>query len=273
MGRGSSGFIEIVRVLRSPEGCPWDREQTVESLRPFVLLEEKPTSILQAIDTHDRAALQEELGDFLFEAIFVSRICEEEGSFVIGDAIQSITDKLIRRHPHVFTPDGVALGNTSITSREVKERWGRGDQGARRAAQRRARTLLAVFRRTMPALLRAYELATRGPRSASTGSRRALCIDKIDEEVTELREAVANAGAQSDHAEEELGDLFFALANLSRKLGIEPETALRRANDSFQARFDQVERRVRDEGRELGKVTLEDLEAHWRAVKRTASEV
>lgn len=256
-------LVAIMRTLRSPEGCPWDREQTVESLRPFIL--EETYEVLQAIDARDRSALKEELGDFLFEAIFVSRLCEEEGSFAIGDAIQAVTDKLIRRHPHVFAPDGTPLGNTSISSQEVKQRWE--EIKVREGGPKKPRTLLSGVPRTMPALLRAYELSTRAATVGFDWVKTTDVLDKIDEEVAELRDAVATAGPTSAHAEEELGDLFFALANLSRKLGVEPEAALRRASDKFQVRFEGVERRARDEGRELGKLTLEEMEAHWQAVK------
>lgn len=258
-------LVEIMRVLRSPQGCPWDREQTVESLRPFVL--EETYEVLEAMDRRDRTALCEELGDFLFEAVFVSQICAEEGSFSIGDAIQSIADKLVRRHPHVFTPEGEPLGNTTITSREVKERWEAIKVRERNGATATERTLLTGMPRTMPALLRAYELSARAATVGFDWANASDVLEKIDEEVRELREAVARAGARSADAEEELGDLFFALANLSRKMGMEPESALRRANDKFQQRFEEVERRARSEGRELPQLSLEEMEGHWKAVK------
>ncbi len=260
-------LVEIMRVLRSPEGCPWDREQSVESLRPFVL--EETYEVLEAIDRGDRAALCEELGDFLFEAVFLAHICEEEGAFSIDDAVRSIAEKLIRRHPHVFTPEGQPLGRTGITSREVKERWEAIKVRERNGATEAERTLLNGVPRTMPALLRAYELSTRAATVGFDWVRAEDVLDKIDEEVRELRAAIASDGTRSADAEEEMGDLFFALANLSRKLGIEPESALRRANDKFQARFEGVERRARAEGRELPQMTLEEMEAHWQAVKAT----
>jgi MazG family protein len=258
-------LVDIMRTLRSPQGCPWDREQTVESLRPFVL--EETYEVLEAIDRRDRAALCEELGDFLFEAVFLAQICEEEGSFTIGDAIQSIRDKLVRRHPHVFTPEGEPLGNTTITSQQVKERWEAIKVRERDGAKKAERTLLSGVPRTMPALLRAYELSTRAATVGFDWVRATDVLDKIDEEVRELRVAIARTGARSPETEEELGDLFFALANLARKLGLEPESALRRANDKFQTRFEAVERRARDAGRELPSLTLEEMEAHWQAVK------
>ncbi len=258
-------LVEIMRVLRSPEGCPWDREQSVESLRPFVL--EETYEVLEAIDRGDRAALCEELGDFLFEAVFLAQIADEEGAFSVRDAVQSIADKLVRRHPHVFTPDGQPLGRTAVTSREVKERWEAIKVQERNGATKETRTLLTGVPRTMPALLRAYELSTRAATVGFDWVRADDVLDKIDEEVRELRAAVTSGGARSAEAEEEMGDLFFALANLSRKLGVEPESALRRANDKFQARFDAVERRTRAEGRNLPDLTLEEMEAQWQAVK------
>lgn len=258
-------LVEVMRVLRSPHGCPWDREQSVESLRPYVL--EETYEVLDAIDRRDRDALREELGDFLFEAVFLSQICDEEGTFTIGDAIQGITDKLVRRHPHVFAADGRPLGRTDITSREVKERWEaiklreRGDADT-------TRTLLTGVPRAMPALLRAYELASRAATVGFDWVGPGDVLAKIDEEVAELTAAVASQGAASPEAEEELGDLFFALANLARKLGIEPESALRRANDKFQRRFESVEHLARTDGHELADMALEDMEAYWQRVKR-----
>lgn len=266
-GAAFERLVEIMRVLRSAEGCPWDREQSVRSLRPFVL--EETYEVLEAIDRGDRTALCEELGDFLFEAVFLAQICEEEGAFSIGDAVRSIAEKLVRRHPHVFTPDGEPLGRTGITSREVKERWEAIKVRERSGAKKAERTLLTGVPRTMPALLRAFELSTRAATVGFDWVRAEDVLDKIDEEARELRAAVTSAGAASADAEEEMGDLFFALANLSRKIGIEPESALRRANDKFQARFDEVERRTRAEGRNLPDLRLEEMERHWEAVKNT----
>lgn len=264
-------LVEIMRTLRSPHGCPWDREQTVESLRPFVL--EETYEVLEAIDRRDRTLLREELGDFLFEAVFLAQICEEDGGFSIGDAIQSIRDKLVRRHPHVFTPEGEPLGTATITSQQVKERWEaiKVRERSEKGEQKAERSLLSGVPRTMPALLRAYELSTRAATVGFDWVRATDVLDKIDEEVRELRAAVGSTGARSAEAEEEFGDLFFALANLARKLGLEPESALRRANDKFQDRFAAVERRANASGRELPSLTLDEMEAHWRAVKASAT--
>jgi len=259
-------LVEIMRALRAPDGCPWDREQTHASLRPFVL--EETYEVLDAIESGNPAMLREELGDYLYEAVFLAQISEEAGQFSIADAVQSICDKLVRRHPHVFareTADGAPL-----TSQQVIEKWETmkarergGDEGTRRA-----KTTLSGVPRTLPSLLRAYEISARAAAVGFDWARPADVIDKIDEEVAEVRREV-ESGATGDlsRAEEEMGDLLFAIANLSRKLGIEPEAALRRANDKFTARFEAMERALGERGLSFGDVTLGEMEEEWQRVK------
>ena len=254
-------LVEIMRTLRSENGCAWDRQQTVKTLRPFVLGE--TYELLDALDREDYTELQSELGDFLFEAVFLARICEEEGRFSIADSIQTISDKLIRRHPHVFDADGKA----SLSPHEVKERWEDIKKQERNDAGEPEKTLLSGIPRTMPSLLRAYELSTRAATVGFDWVTPGDVLDKIDEEARELREAVETLGVTSPEAEEELGDLLFAVANLARKLGVEPEAALRVANDKFQKRFDDVERQVASHGERMRDLTLEQLEAHWQIAK------
>ncbi|MEO8678978.1 MAG: nucleoside triphosphate pyrophosphohydrolase [Vicinamibacterales bacterium] len=254
-------LVEIMRTLRSPGGCPWDREQTIKTLRPFVL--EETYELLDALDREDYAALEKELGDFMFQAVFLAQMCEEEGRFSIADSVQAIADKLIRRHPHVFEADG----SPALTPGQVKEKWEDIKAGERHDAAGREKTVLSGVPRSMPSLLRAYELSSRAATVGFDWVKPEDVLDKIEEEVRELREAVAEKGAASAHAEEELGDLFFAMANLSRKLGIEPEAALRVANDKFHRRFDEVERQVTAEGHRLRDLSLEQLEEHWQTAK------
>ncbi len=257
-------LVDIMRVLREPHGCPWDREQTQASLRPFVL--EETYEVLEAIDHGSPADLKEELGDFLFEAVFLARISEEAGEFSIGDAIDAICEKLVRRHPHVFAaPDG------ALTSGQVVERW-ETIKARERAADgkpaTRPRTTLSGVPKTLPALLRAYEVSARTAAVGFDWQAAADVLDKIDEEVAELRHEVeSGATGHRSRAEDEMGDLLFAMANLSRKLGIEPESALRRATDKFTARFDAVESRVAASGRTLSETTLAEMEAEWQQVK------
>lgn len=254
-------LVEIMRTLRSENGCAWDRQQTVQTLRPFVLGE--TYELLDALDREDYDELKGELGDFLFEAVFLARICEEQGRFSIADSIQAISEKLIRRHPHVFDAEGRA----SLTPKEVKERWEDIKKKERTDAGEPDKTLLSGIPRSMPSLLRAYELATRAATVGFDWVKPEDVLDKIDEETRELREAVQTLGPKSPEAEEELGDLLFAVANLARKLGVEPEAALRVANDKFQKRFDDVERQVTSKGERMRDLTLEQLEAHWQVAK------
>jgi ATP diphosphatase len=259
-------LVDIMRTLRSPRGCAWDREQTLRSLRPYVL--EETYELLDAIDAEDYAELEKEIGDFVLEAVFLAQICEEEERFSIADSLKSVADKLVRRHPHVFAPDGSA----ALTPTEVKEQWEVIKARERREEAAEDDGLLAGVPRALPSLLRAWRLSARAATVGFDWARAEDVLAKIDEEVRELGEAVAEGGAQGAHAEEELGDLFFALANLARKLGIEPEAALRQANDKFQRRFEALEGRVAAEGRQLYELTLDELESHWHAVKAATKD-
>jgi len=258
-------LVGIMRTLRSEHGCAWDRQQTLKTLRPFVLQE--TYELLDALDRGDHDALKHELGDFLFEAVFLAQICEEEGRFSIADSIQSIADKLIRRHPHIFDPDGKA----SLTPKEVKQQWEEIKAKERKDGGEAEKTLLSGVPRSMPSLLRAYELSTRAAQVGFDWVATDDVIDKAEEEIRELREAVTNGGGRSPEAEEEFGDLLFSLVNVARKLGIEPEAALRMANDKFQRRFDDVERQVTASGKKFRDLSLDQLETHWQIAKAKAN--
>jgi nucleoside triphosphate diphosphatase len=256
-------LVEIMATLRGPDGCPWDREQTIDSLKPFVL--EETYEVLEAIDRHDHAALCEELGDFVFEAVFLAQLEAEAGAFTIADSLRSIADKLVRRHPHVFKRDE---GEAALdTAGQVRTKW-EAIKAQERGAGATPKTLLSGIAPALPALLRAYHI---GVRAASVGfdwTTPGDIVDKIQEEVDELREVVDAAGPVDERrAEEEMGDLLFSIANLSRKLGIEPETALRKASDKFTKRFGVLEKSVHESGRAMNEMTLEDLEAEWQRVK------
>src|SRR5688572_10347940 len=255
-------LVGIMRTLRSEHGCAWDRQQTLKTLRPFVLQE--TYELLDAPDRGDHDALKHELGDFLFEAVFLAQIYEEDGRFSIADSIQSIADKLIRRHPHIFDADGKA----SLTPQQVKQQWEEIKARERTAAGKPENTLLSGVPRSMPSLLRAYELSTRAAQVGFDWVTPGDVIDKAEEDVRELREAVTNGGGTSAAAEEEFGDLLFSLVNVARKLGIEPEAALRVANDKFQRRFDDVERQVVASGKSFRELNLDQLEAHWQVAKQ-----
>jgi MazG family protein len=259
-------LVEVMRTLRSPHGCPWDREQTLSSLRPYVL--EETYELLDALDREDLPSLGEELGDFLYEAVFLAQIAEEDGHFSIGDAVQAITDKLIRRHPHVFTPDGQPLAEAreEMTSGAVVQKWEDLKAGERKVAGTPEKTILSGVPRALPSLLRAYELSSRAAAVGFDWVTPGDVIEKIEEEVAELK-AAANEERDPKRVEEELGDALFALTNLARKLGVEPEAALRIANDKFQRRFEGIEKAAKNNGRTLKELSLAEMEVLWEGEK------
>lgn len=258
----SAAFDELVAImdrLRDPGGCPWDREQTIDTIRTFLL--EETYEVLDALDRDDPAKCREELGDLLFQVVFISRLYQERGLFGVDDAARSIAEKLVRRHPHVFgdAPPGSA-GETLRRWEAIKraERKGSEDPSA-----------LSGVPRELPALLRAYRL---GVKAALVGFDWAKIEDvwaKVDEEMAELRSALVGAegAAPSPGMREEVGDLLFAVANLARKLGVDPEDALRRTNDKFVRRFHHVEKRLGERGRGPAESTLEEMDALWREAK------
>jgi MazG family protein len=262
-------LVQIMRRLRSPDGCAWDREQTLASLRPFVL--EEAYEVVDAIDRGDRTALCDELGDLLLEAVFVAQICAEASAFTIADATDAVVAKLIRRHPHVFggSDTETDAGRRDLSPAEVKEQWERIKTRERAGTPERA-TLLDGIPEALPSLLRASRI---GARTANVGfdwNEPGAVIDKVDEELAELRQAVASA--DPTHIEEELGDLLFTVANLARKLRIDPESALRAANGKFTRRFRAIEQRLAARGRALHDATPEELEREWQAVKALSPE-
>ena len=258
-------------ALRAPGGCPWDREQSHRSLRPFLL--EETYEALEAIDRDDLDALRGELGDVLFQCVFHAQIAAEAGRFDIADAVDAIAAKLIRRHPHVFTPAGRPLGAAARrhgrvrTAGAVVEQWEQIKAREQTSAGTDTR-LLAGVPRAMPSLLRAYEIGSRVAAVGFDWPSAADVVDKIEEEVRELREAVAESPAR---AADELGDLLFSIANLARKLGVEPESALRQANDKFAERFAGVEAVLQTTGRSVHDASLEELEAAWQRVKASGA--
>jgi len=255
-------LIEIMATLRGPDGCPWDREQTIDTLKPFVL--EETYEVLEAIDRHDHDALREELGDFVFEAVFLAQLEAEEGRFAIADSIRHVADKLVRRHPHVFAR---GQGEAALDSAgQVRVRWEeiKAQENAGQAAK--PKTLLSGIAPALPALLRAYHIGTRAASVHFDWTKVDDVVAKIQEEVDEIREEVARGGSP-DRVEEEVGDLLFSIAQLARQLGVEPETALRKANDKFTKRFTAMERAIVETGRAMKEMTLEDLEGEWQKAK------
>src|SRR5258706_7795944 len=263
-------LVEIMATLRGPNGCPWDREQTLQTLSQFVL--EEAYEVVDAIERDDLAALREEIGDHIFEGVFLAQIAADRGAFGVADSLRAVSDKLVRRHPHVFRDDGqvhdAASKERAPSADAALSRWDT-QKAQERAAAGQTGATLGDLPHGLPALLRAYKL---GKRAAGVGfdwTRAGDVVDKIEEEVAEFRETLASEPSNTDRAEEEMGDLLFAIANLSRKLGIEPEAALRNANRKFEKRFTAMEARIGESGRRMREMTLEELEAEWQRTKAT----
>lgn len=256
LGEGTSfeAFQEIVAHLRAPDGCPWDREQTHESLRTHLMEEAYET--LDAIDSGDIGAMQEEFGDLLLQIVLHSQIASEEGEFTASDVIKGIYDKIIRRHPHVFGEiqvDGVA--NVLQNWEKLKEKERNEKEGEK--------GLLDGVPQAMPALSQAQEYQDRAARVGFDWPVVDGVLDKILEEVKEIKQAV-----NEEELSEELGDLFFVLVNLARWKKIDAESALRETNKKFKNRFAYVEQGARQQERPLSSLTLEEMDALWEDAKR-----
>jgi len=241
-------------TLRGPDGCPWDRKQTLASLKPFII--EESYEVVDAIDNDDRAALAEELGDFLLQAVFVAELTREEGSFDIYDAVTAIHDKLVHRHPHVF-------GDVEASDAEqVLVNWEKLKNEERKAENK---SVLAGVPQSLPALLKASRLTEKAARVGFDWRRTEDVFEKLDEEIGELREAIGSGDAAQIH--DEIGDLLFTIANIARKLNVNAEEALQSSNRKFSRRFESMESAVRAGGQNLDQLTLEQMDALWNDAK------
>jgi MazG family protein len=257
-GREFQALVDVMRRLRGPGGCPWDREQTLQTLRPFVL--EETYEVLDAIDRGDHDELRGEIGDLLFEGVFLAQIASDEGRFTVADSLRHISDKLIRRHPHVF-----GTARNVRTPGQVLEQWEQ-IKSREQQADGQAQSALRGMPKALPALLGAHEIGTRAAAVGFDWAKAEDVVAKIEEEVAELRQAAHGEGRE--RMEEEMGDLLFAMANLARKLGIEAESALRQANLKFTRRFQKLEQAFQAQGRTLHGASLEEMEATWQAIKK-----
>ncbi len=248
-------LIDVMARLRDPDGgCPWDLEQTFRTVAPYTL--EEAYEVTDAIERDDLAGLREELGDLLFQVVFHAQMAREQGAFDFDDVVRGICDKLVRRHPHVFG------GGAPLTDSAAQTRVWEETKHREKAASGRATSLLDDVPATMPALTRAVKLGKRAARLDFDWPDAAGVRAKVDEELAELDAARASGDAAA--VEAEFGDVLFALANLGRHLGIDPETALRGANRRFDRRFRHVEARSNATGRR----ELDALEGFWREAKR-----
>lgn len=255
-------LMQIMERLRGPGGCPWDREQTLESLRPCIL--EEAYELIEAIERDDSSSISEECGDLLLQVVFIACIGMEEGRFNLADVIQGLNEKLLRRHPHVF--GDVRIG----TSEGVMKNWDLIKQGERRKKEKDS-SIFAGIPPNLPAMAKSHRIQERAAKVGfdwEAGDLESV-IGKVREEIGELSEAIAIE--EQDHIEDEIGDLFFAMVNLSRHLKIEAEFSLQRANRKFMQRFRLIEGYVEESGRKWSDYSLEELEDLWRNAKKSLS--
>lgn len=252
-----SELLKIMVALRAEQGCPWDKQQTRDSLKPFII--EEAYEVLEAIDQHDPVAIKEELGDLLFQIVFQSRIAEEKGEFAISDVIETIAKKMISRHPHVF-------GDAACrTAEDVVVNW---EEHKKREGKQRS-SILEGVPKDLPALLRAQRLQSRASRIGFDWDRVEDVLEKLDEEVREFKDAVREK--KRGEIEDELGDILFMIVNISRFIGVNPEDALRKTISKFISRFRYMEMAAAESGRRLSDMTVEEMDGLWDEAKRCAS--
>jgi nucleoside triphosphate diphosphatase len=275
--------VAIMHRLRAPGGCPWDREQTFDSIKPFTI--EETYEVIEAIDLRDWQELPGELGDLLLQVLFYAEMAQEDGKFSIADVLDRLSNKLVGRHPHVF---GDVQADTPA---EVLRNWEALKAREKQAdpQQREPKLLLDTVSRAMPALLEAAKISHKAADVGFDWPHIAGLFEKLEEETRELRHEIAAAGIEDvaprhrgvagsksgaipeavhSRLEDEVGDLFFVLVNIARYLGVDAESALRRSNAKFRRRFDQVERSLREQGTALDSATLDEMEAQWQQAKQ-----
>lgn len=266
MSTETDRLLDIMATLRNPDGgCPWDLEQDFASIAPYTI--EEAYEVADAIARGDMADLRDELGDLLLQVVFHARMAEEQGSFDFASVAAAISDKMVRRHPHVFAGEAVesvAAQTVSWESRKAEERARKAERDGE------AHSALDGVSVTLPAQTRAVKLARRAARVGFDWPERLAVLAKLEEEIGELRQEIED-GATHDRMEDELGDVLFSVANLARHLNIDPDTALRRTNAKFERRFRYLEQRLREAGSAPEKSTLEAMERLWEEAKTAAA--
>jgi MazG family protein len=253
-GAGFARLVEIMALLRSPGGCPWDREQTFDTIKPYLL--EETYEVMDSIDARDWDGLADELGDLLLQVVFFSQMAQEAGYFDVTDAIEAINSKLVRRHPHVFG-EGEAK-----TAEDVVRKW----DEIKATEKPKPKGLLAGVPRSLPALMEARQIAGRAAGAGFDWNNVDEVIEKLREELAELDEA-RKAGSQED-LQDEVGDLLFVIVNIARFLKVDPEQALRGTNSKFRRRFEHVEKGLEAQGKSPREASIEEMESLWQEAKR-----
>ena len=254
IGQKFERLVEIMARLRAPDGCPWDREQTFDTIKPYTL--EETYEVLDAIDRRDWGDLAEEIGDYLLQAVFYAQMGREQGLFKIEDALDAINEKLVRRHPHVFA-DAIAE-----TPADVKARWDVIKEQEKEAKGKAPQGLLDGIPRAMPALVEAQQISVRAAGAGFEWPNFDEVIAKLHEELDELK----RAGTPAER-EAEIGDLLFTLVNIARWSKADAEQALRATNVKFRERFAYVERKLSERGRTPSSSDLEEMESLWQQAK------
>ncbi|HHT9120438.1 MAG TPA: nucleoside triphosphate pyrophosphohydrolase [Candidatus Hypogeohydataceae bacterium YC41] len=256
--QGNNFFQELIALmekLRGPEGCPWDKEQTHESLKPYLV--EEAYEVIDAIDSGDPEKLKEELGDLLFQVIFHARIAKERNTFDIRGILKGCLEKMTSRHPHVFGEEQLE------TAEEVLRAW---HKIKHKESGGKEKSILGSLPRHMPALQKAYKVQKKVSRVGFDWQKVEDVIDKMEEELKEVKQALSQRDKKK--VEEELGDLLFSTANLSRFLKVNPEEALEKAIKKFIERFKRVERELASQGKEIENVSLEEMDKIWNELKK-----
>jgi MazG family protein len=257
-GQKFERLVEIMARLRAPGGCPWDREQSFDTIKPYTL--EECYEVLDAIDQRDWRGLSEELGDYLLQAVFYAQMASEQDLFTIADSLDAINEKLVRRHPHVF-----GTGDAK-TPDDVKRRWDEIKQEEKTARGEADRNLLDGIPRSMPALVEAQQIASKAANAGFDWDNVDQVFDKLHEELDEL--ARARVAAVHDEIEDEVGDLLFVLVNVARFVKVDPEQALRKTNAKFRRRFGHVEDGLRERGKTFSDSNITEMEELWQQAKR-----
>jgi len=259
-------LVELMARLRTPgTGCPWDVEQTFETIAPYTI--EEAYEVADAIQRGDMGDLKGELGDLLFQSVFHARMAEEAGAFTIDDVVRSLVDKMIARHPHVFGDASVDSAEAQTGAWEVMKAAERAEKAQKQAKAGPVSALDGVAV-ALPALMRAEKLTKRAGRVGFDWPSPEPVLEKLEEEIGELEEAVARPKPDKAHIAEELGDILFVVANLCRKLEVDPEEALRAANAKFVKRFHGMEALARSRGLDFASLSLDEQEALWTDVKK-----
>jgi tetrapyrrole methylase family protein / MazG family protein len=253
-------LVDIMAKLRGPGGCPWDREQSFDTIKRYLL--EETYEVMDAIDARDWPGLADELGDLLLQPVFFAQMAAEENKFGIEDALDAINQKLIRRHPHIFA------GTQADTADDVKQRWDeiKAEEKKERGIEQSA-SMLDGVPRSLPALMEAQKLSAKAAGAGFDWENIGQVIEKLHEELDELAEARSSGTAEEQ--EGEIGDLLFVVVNLARFLKVDPEQALRKTNAKFRKRFAHVEKRLADQGRTPQQSTVPEMEAYWQEAKQS----